>query len=306
VATDGLGSIGHFYPYGQEKPSATQNGTEKFATYFRDSETGLDYAKNRYHDPGTGRFMTPDPFWGSVKLTVPGTWNRYAYSLSDPINNSDPTGLTCAVLGQRWVDNGSGPGCQSVGTEVSDFGSVNQSSSGLTSVTSTFEPVACTEPCNDTPLDPLGQTVVNGVGTLLNTVSVGAFTYGQTAGTQIGPVEVGTDLVGQYDSSSGVSGGILGETALGPITVAVENTLSSSGESDGSLLGLLNFLPGTGFQLGIIVSGTNGTLGFYGGTDQAGGGIYFSLGGGVSPSYGTGGGYSGGTGVSDGPQEDEN
>jgi hypothetical protein len=44
LTTDRLGSIGKFYPWGQEKPSATQNGTEKFTGYFRDADTGLDYA----------------------------------------------------------------------------------------------------------------------------------------------------------------------------------------------------------------------------------------------------------------------
>ena len=60
VAADRLGSIGKFYPYGQEKPSATANDTEKFTGYFRDSATGLDYADQRYHQAGVGRFMTPD------------------------------------------------------------------------------------------------------------------------------------------------------------------------------------------------------------------------------------------------------
>jgi RHS repeat-associated protein len=58
VYTDRLGSIGKFYPYGVERPSATANGTEKFTGYFRDAETGLDYADQRYESPGTGRFLT--------------------------------------------------------------------------------------------------------------------------------------------------------------------------------------------------------------------------------------------------------
>ena len=66
TSTDRLGSIGKYYPYGQEKPSATTNGTEKFTGYFRDSETGFDYADQRYHNPGTGRFLTPDPSMDGV------------------------------------------------------------------------------------------------------------------------------------------------------------------------------------------------------------------------------------------------
>ena len=80
VTPDRLGSIGKYFPYGQERPSATTDGKEKFATYFRDSETGLDYADQRYHQPGMGRFMTPDPFSGSASANDPGSWNRYPYS----------------------------------------------------------------------------------------------------------------------------------------------------------------------------------------------------------------------------------
>jgi RHS repeat-associated protein len=94
VGTDRLGSIGKFYPFGQEKPSATTNGTEKFTGYFRDSETGLDYADQRYHQPGMGRFLTPDRYFNSAGPTDPGGWNRYAYTRGDPINRFDPRG-TC-------------------------------------------------------------------------------------------------------------------------------------------------------------------------------------------------------------------
>lgn len=100
VLQDRLGSGGKFYPWGQEKPSATTNGTEKFTGYFRDAETNLDYAKNRYHQPGMGRFLSPDPYTSSAGPTDPRTWNRYAYAAGDPINFNDPMGLaTCNVSG---------------------------------------------------------------------------------------------------------------------------------------------------------------------------------------------------------------
>ena len=92
VASDRLGSIGKFYPWGQEKPSATTNGTEKFTGYYRDSETGNDYAVNRYHQPGMGRFLTADPSRRSMVPGNPGSWNRYAYVLGDPVNGRDPSG----------------------------------------------------------------------------------------------------------------------------------------------------------------------------------------------------------------------
>ena len=105
VTPDRLGSIGKYFPYGQERPSATTNGTEKFATYFRDSDTGLDYAQNRYYQPGMARFMTTDPYIASAKAGEPGSWNRYAYTRGDPVNRTDPLGQDdtddpnqCAIL----------------------------------------------------------------------------------------------------------------------------------------------------------------------------------------------------------------
>jgi RHS repeat-associated protein len=95
---DRLGSQnGKFYPYGIERPSASANDTEKFATYTRDSATGLDYALNRYHQPGYGRFLSPDPYPGSAHPGDPGSWNRYEYVEGDPTNRTDSSGL-CSVI----------------------------------------------------------------------------------------------------------------------------------------------------------------------------------------------------------------
>ena len=131
VGSDRLGSIGKFYPWGQEKPSATTNGTEKFTGYFRDSETGNDYAINRYHQPGMGRFLTVDPFGRSAHAASSGSWNRYAYALGDPVNGTDWTGLEGGPInclndsvGQgEFFDN---PDCEvSVDISPIDIGSIN-------------------------------------------------------------------------------------------------------------------------------------------------------------------------------------
>ena len=116
VVADRLGSIGKFYPWGQEKPSATTNGTEKFTGYFRDAETGLDYADQRFHNPGTGRFMTADPYMASGGPADPGSWNRYAYTRGDPVNRVDRTGLDdCSAYRDAYacpyaLDSGGGGG----------------------------------------------------------------------------------------------------------------------------------------------------------------------------------------------------
>ena len=96
VYSDRLGSVGKFFPYGVERPSATTNGTEKFTGYFRDNETGNDYADQRYSSPGYGRFLTPDSMGG--RAADPSSWNKYAYTRGDPINRIDPGGnYDCTV-----------------------------------------------------------------------------------------------------------------------------------------------------------------------------------------------------------------
>jgi RHS repeat-associated protein len=94
---DRLNSIGKYFPYGEDRTSPTPanppNGQEKFATYTRDAETGLDYAHQRYYTAGLGRFMTPDPYSASAGLGVPQSFNRYAYTDGDPVTFNDRTGL---------------------------------------------------------------------------------------------------------------------------------------------------------------------------------------------------------------------
>jgi RHS repeat-associated protein len=80
------------YPYGVEY-SLTANDREKYATYTRDSATGLDYAMNRYYSSQWGRFLSPDPSGASIAPGNPQSWNRYVYVSGDPANHADPTGL---------------------------------------------------------------------------------------------------------------------------------------------------------------------------------------------------------------------
>jgi hypothetical protein len=47
----------------------------------------------RYYSPGSGRFMTSDPYVASGGVSSPGSWNRYAYVDGDPVNWMDPRGL---------------------------------------------------------------------------------------------------------------------------------------------------------------------------------------------------------------------
>ena len=100
LTTDRLSSVGDgstYYPYGEEK-TVTANDKDKFATYYRDSVSGLDYAQNRYYSSVYGRFLSADQLRQSAELDDPQSWNRYVYVGDDPVNWNDPEGLAqCPV-----------------------------------------------------------------------------------------------------------------------------------------------------------------------------------------------------------------
>jgi RHS repeat-associated protein len=102
VVTDRLGSVRAndagdtfgYYPYGEELTVKNPQDREKFATYTRESATGLDYANQRYYSSAYGRFLTPDRYRAaSSGNQTPGDWNRYAYVTGNPISLFDPHGM---------------------------------------------------------------------------------------------------------------------------------------------------------------------------------------------------------------------
>jgi RHS repeat-associated protein len=93
-----------YYPFGEEifapqggrtvqQGYANDNLKQKFASYERDDETGLDFAQARYYDSELGRFITPDPLLSSGHTSSPQSWNRYSYVMNQPLNRVDPSGL---------------------------------------------------------------------------------------------------------------------------------------------------------------------------------------------------------------------
>jgi RHS repeat-associated protein len=69
-------------PLGYDQPG--------FTGHIRDQATGLTYAQARYYNPVTARFLAPDPV--GFSSGGPGYFNRYAYTMNDPVNHTDPTG----------------------------------------------------------------------------------------------------------------------------------------------------------------------------------------------------------------------
>src|SRR6266536_3697186 len=66
---------------------------QKFTSYERDNETGLDYAKARVYASTQGRFTSVDPLTASATTGNPQTFNRYTYALNAPTNFTDPSGM---------------------------------------------------------------------------------------------------------------------------------------------------------------------------------------------------------------------
>ncbi|HZS46864.1 MAG TPA: RHS repeat-associated core domain-containing protein [Blastocatellia bacterium] len=83
-------------PLGEVQTDTSSSATKrKFASYDHDSESGNDYAINREHMSTAGRFTQPDPAgMMAVALGNPQSLNLYTYTLNDPVNLADPTGLT--------------------------------------------------------------------------------------------------------------------------------------------------------------------------------------------------------------------
>ncbi len=83
VLTVEKGAEAEYYPYSL---------AIRYAGEFADVETGLYYLRARYYDPGTGRFISEDSYWGEDEN--PLSLNLYTYSENDPLRFIDPTGHT--------------------------------------------------------------------------------------------------------------------------------------------------------------------------------------------------------------------
>ncbi len=94
-----------YAPFGEELTSqfggrslqqqyVTDNLRQKFTGQERDSETGLDYFHARCYSSTQGRFTSADPLLSSGIAAAPQTWNRYAYTSNNPLNMTDPSGMS--------------------------------------------------------------------------------------------------------------------------------------------------------------------------------------------------------------------
>jgi RHS repeat-associated protein len=82
-----------YTPFGVQWGSTTLADPRQFAGKERDTETNLNYFGGRYYASQTGRFTTADPALDlEAAILNPQRWNRYAYSLNNPLRYTDPDG----------------------------------------------------------------------------------------------------------------------------------------------------------------------------------------------------------------------
>ena len=86
-----------YYPYGAPRiNTGTDASDRRFIGQFADDATSLDYLNARYYDPARGQFTSQDlVFLGERQnLADPQSMNSYSYANGNPINKSDPNGLS--------------------------------------------------------------------------------------------------------------------------------------------------------------------------------------------------------------------
>jgi RHS repeat-associated protein len=95
---DRIVGVHDYFAFGPElsgataEPSAT---TLKYTGHERDNWSSgpleaLDYMHARYYSPWMGRFLSVDSHLGTPE--VPQSWNRYAYTMGNPLKATDPDG----------------------------------------------------------------------------------------------------------------------------------------------------------------------------------------------------------------------
>ena len=83
-----------YQPFGEEIARAgygADSVKQKFTSYERDNETGLDFAQTRMYVSSSGRFSTADSTKKIAKRN-PQSWNKYTYSFGSPLNYVDLDG----------------------------------------------------------------------------------------------------------------------------------------------------------------------------------------------------------------------
>ena len=91
---DNTGQIAETYaydPFGVPLAGGSVPNPYRFTGEAWDADVELLYLRARYYQPGTGRFVTKDPWRGDIR--EPGTLNGFVYVQNNAVNYTDPSGL---------------------------------------------------------------------------------------------------------------------------------------------------------------------------------------------------------------------
>jgi len=153
-------------PFGDgQSCSGSDPSPNHFTGKERDSESGLDYFGARHYSSASARFMSADPVRLNLKhLITPQKWNKYAYTVNNPLRYFDPNGEEEVEIQFRaFIPQESVAGFRGDNRSFSSTSNVNS----RVSVTMTVE----TDPAKNqgkplvgTPTVEVGTTHMNGTG----------------------------------------------------------------------------------------------------------------------------------------------
>ena len=102
--TDNFGKQTHYYEYlpfgetlAQQNQSTYYNNGYKFNGKEQDEETGFYYYGARYYEPGSSIWLSVDPLAEQFQ-----GWTPYNYTLQNPVNLTDPTGMAPEGLDNEY------------------------------------------------------------------------------------------------------------------------------------------------------------------------------------------------------------
>ncbi len=91
------------WPYGEDTAATPPTQHLAYALMEKDDGATRYYDHARTHDYGLGRFLSPDRVGGTP--ANPQSWNRYAYTLGNPMKYVDPDGLLTIVVARYPVSS---------------------------------------------------------------------------------------------------------------------------------------------------------------------------------------------------------
>jgi RHS repeat-associated protein len=114
----------HIFALGDAQTTASGSDLDPYhyAQLDYHSETTTDHAQFRQYNSTQGRWMRPDPYYGSYDLSNPQSMNRHSYVLNNPLTFVDPNGLNECACNDDDDDYGDGDGDDDSGDDGSGLG----------------------------------------------------------------------------------------------------------------------------------------------------------------------------------------